>query len=225
MRRSGFTFVEVSVAVAIGAFVTVVAVGALKSVSDSTQRVRDHSQMAAEMRYMTDQLRRDLENLYHDAKPEFTRLTGGPQGIGDNAPTSLTFYTVMHEKARAAEAEADVYEVEYRLMQDADKTLFTRRVWPNPDKDRDPGGLLTVLSTRIIDFNVRFYDGEDWVETWDEEEMREFPELIEVQLVGYWDDKHRPMVKDVFMNIAKGSGDGFDMETGGGGEGLEAGAF
>ena len=62
MRRQGFTFVEVTAAVAIGAFVTLVAVGALKSTSDGTRTVRQHSEMAAEMRFVMQLMRQDLAN-------------------------------------------------------------------------------------------------------------------------------------------------------------------
>ena len=194
MRRQGFTFVEVTAAVAIGAFVTLVAVGALKSTSDGTRTLRRHSEMAAEMRFVTQLVRQDLENMYHDPQLRNVKLVGGPPPAGEEAGESLTLYTVLHQKARVASPESDVYEVEYLLMEGDEGTLFTRRVWPNPDKERDPGGIMTVLSERIVDFQVRFFDGEEWQDGWDEERNRALPDLIEGQVVGQWDEDHRPEV-------------------------------
>jgi type II secretion system protein J len=210
MRRRGFTFVEVTAAVAIGSFVTLVAVGALKSVSDGSRMVREHSEMAAEMRFVTDRVRADLENLYREKQPELMKLVGGVQMLGDEEQGSLIFYALLHEKARTREPEGEVYEVEYGLIEGDDKTVFTRRVWPNPDKEADPGGILTVLSDRIVDFRVRFLTEQEWVDQWSIEDNRKLPDLIEVQIVGQMDDRHAPVVSNFMINYVQGSG---EMET------------
>ncbi len=210
MRRRGFTFVEVTAAIAIGSFVILVAVGALKSVSDGSRTVREHSEMAAEMRFVTDRVRADLENLYRAKQRKLMKLDGGVQMQGDEEQGSLIFYTLLHEKARALEPEGDVYEVEYGLMEGEDKTLFTRRVWPNPDEEADPGGVLTILSDRIVDFRVRFLTEEEWVDQWSVEENRKLPDLIEVQIVGKLDDQRKPVVSNFIINYVQGGG---EMDT------------
>ncbi|MFC1760891.1 type II secretion system protein GspJ [Planctomycetota bacterium] len=217
MKRHGFTFVEVTAAVAIGAFVTLVAVGALKSVSDGTQTVRMHSEMAAEMRFVAGLMQRDLENLYHDSQLQNMKLIGGVEMTEDDKE-SLTFYTLLYQKARATMPESDVYEVEYGLMEGDDRTLFYRRVWPNPDKEREPGGVVTALSERIVDFRVRFFDGEEWTDQWSEEENRALPDLIEVQVVGQWDEDRRPVMRNILVNFAQGEGE-IDVEEGSSGDG------
>lgn len=214
-RRRGFTFVEVTAAIVIGAFVILVAVGALKAVSDGNRTVREHSEMAAEMRFVTDLLRADLENLYRDTQRNFMKLTGGVQMLDDEEQGSLTFYTLLHQKARAAEPEGDVYEVEYGLMEGEDKSVFTRRVWPNPDEDVDPGGVLTILSDRIVDFRVRFLTEQEWVDQWSLEDNQKLPDLIEVQIVGQLDETHRPVVRNFMINFAQGSGEMETLEEGG----------
>jgi len=210
MKRQGFTFVEVTAAIAIGSFVTLVAVGALKSVSDSSRMVRERSEMAAEMRFVTDQVRADLENLYRDNERQYMKLTGGVQMFDDGEQGSLTFYTLLNQKARAQEPEGDVYEVEYGLLEGEDKILFTRRVWPNPDEDVDPGGVLTILSERIVDFRVRFLTEQEWVEQWSLEDNQKLPDLIEVQIVGQLDETRPPVIRNFMINFVQGNG---EMET------------
>jgi type II secretion system protein J len=222
MRRRGFTFVEVTAAIVIGSFVTLVAVGALKSISDGNRTVRAHSEMAAEMRFVTDRVRSDLENLYREKQANLMKLEGGVQMLGDAEQGSLIFYTLLHEKARALEPEGEVYEVEYGLMEGEDKTIFTRRVWPNPDEEADPGGVLTILSDRIVDFRVRFLTEQEWVDQWSTEESRMLPDLIEVQIVGQLDEQHKPVVSNFMINYAHGGG---EMEVlSGGGEGNTSGS-
>ena len=67
-----------------------------------------------------------------------------------------------------------------------------RRLWPNPDKERDPGGILTVIAEDIEVFGVRFFDGMQWQMDWagfNEElaaslvrEEPEIPEELQVKI-------------------------------------------
>lgn len=216
-QQRAFTFVEVTAALAIGAFVTLVAMGAMKSISVGAHTVRTHSEMAAEMRFVADLLQADLDNLYRDRKAENRKLTGGLQPIRDSEQATLCFYTVSRHKARSLHPESDVYEVEYAIMESEDKSLFTRRVWPNPDKENEPGGLLTVLSDRIIAFQVRFYDGSEWLQEWPEE-VEELPELVEVNLVGKVAENKPPVIRSLLVNLVQGSGEMDMEETGEGAE-------
>lgn len=195
IRRSaagGFTLAELLVASTLSGFIAIVAVGALTAVSHSAQTVNQVSEVNAEMRFAARMLARDLANLYRDPSPENIRLIGVSQGADTGGPPFLTFYTVSRAKARADQPEGDVYEVEYFLgsaraheggasgSSDESMILF-RRLWPNPDKERTPGGIVAPIAENIAIFYVRFFDGQEWTGEWTEE-MRTLPMLVEVTL-------------------------------------------
>lgn len=192
-RHRGFTLAEVLVASTISGFIAIVAVGAMNAVSHTSQVVSRFSEVNSEIRFASRMLAQDLANLYRDTDPQNVKLVGVSQGSETEGPPYLTFYTVGRAKARADQPEGDVYEVEYFLgsRQDVDDgrigaaassgesmTLF-RRLWPNPDKDAQPGGILTPIADNIGIFYIRFYDGQEWRGEWTEE-MRALPKLIEV---------------------------------------------
>lgn len=194
MRRSahkGFTLAEVLVASTISAFVALVAVGALRAVADSAQIVNRTGERSAEVGFAARLLARDLANLYRDMDPRNMRLVGASQGSDYSETPYLRFYTVGRAPARVGQPEGDMYEVEYVLMEtpgletsfdeESDATTLFRRLWPNPDRDREPGGILVPIAQNIDVFQIRFLDEEQWVSDWPEE-MESIPQLIEVTL-------------------------------------------
>jgi len=209
LRNKGFTLAEVLVASTISAFIAMVAVGALKAVSDSAEIVNRASETTSEVRFAARMLARDLANLYRDPDPKNMKLVGASQENATAGPASLTFYAVGRAKARSEQPEGDVYEVEYILGRtyqeeeaadpEAESMTLFRRLWPNPDKDRSPGGVLTAIAEDISIFQVRFYDGQQWADEWPEE-MESVPELIEVTL-GYLPEERGEPVIESFIAI------------------------
>jgi general secretion pathway protein J len=189
--NKGFTLAEVLVAATISAFIALVAVGALKTVTDGARLVTQSGETTAEVGFAARLLARDLTNLYRDPDPRSMRLVGASQGSDESPTAFLRFYTVGRAPARVGQPEGDVYEVEYVLKQtvgpetatdtDAGTSLLLRRLWPNPDRDREPGGMLVPVAQNIDVFQMRFYDGEQWVNDWPEE-MESIPQLVEVTL-------------------------------------------
>ncbi len=191
----GFTLAEILVASTISGFIAVIAVGALNAIATSSQKVNQVTETTSEIRFAARMLACDLANLYRDANPQNMKLIGSSEGNAKGGPPFLTFYTVGRAKARANLPEGDVYEVEYflgtRQQQQKEETaegseestILFRRLWPNPDKDRDPGGVLTPIAEKIGVFQVRFYDGQQWGDEWTEE-MQSLPEYVEVTLAN-----------------------------------------
>jgi len=240
VRNRGFTLAEVLVASTISAFIALVGVGALKAVTDSAQIVNHVSETVGEVRFAARMLAGDLANLYRDENPQNMRLVGASQGSATGGPPYMTFYMVGRAKARAAQPEGDVYEVEYVLGQrqqedndapgaEAESTVLFRRLWPNPDEEREPGGILTVIAENIAVFQIQFFDGEQWADEWPEE-MESIPDLIEVTLGTLPEGQREPVIESFVVNCARlmgrsaatapeegtDEGAGREEETGGG---------
>ena len=183
-RKTGFTLVEVMVASTIGAFVMLVAVGTLKAITASSEMVDHNINTASEVRFASSLLLRDLVNFYRDENIENTKLIGTVEESGQESISYLVFYTTGRAKARADQPEGDIYEVEYYLMKEDEKSLLMRRLWPNPnEEDEEPGGILAVIAEDIDAFEVRYFDGEEWSDEWPED-MDVLPQLLEINIVA-----------------------------------------
>ncbi|MBN2180953.1 MAG: prepilin-type N-terminal cleavage/methylation domain-containing protein [Sedimentisphaerales bacterium] len=182
-KREGFTLVEVMVASTIGAFISLVAVGTLKTVITSNEHLDNNINAASEARFAANLLQRDLTNIYRDENTENTKLIGSVEYLAEYSTSYLVFYTINRTKARAYEPESDLYEVEYYLMKEDDKSALIRRVWPNPSDEFEPGGIRTTIAENIDLFEVRYFDGEEWYNDWPED-METLPHIIEVNIVA-----------------------------------------
>ncbi len=210
--NKGFTLAEVLVAATISSFIALVAVGALKTVTDGARLVTQTGETTAEVGFAARLLARDLANLYRDPDPGNMRLVGASQGSDESPTAFLRFYAVGRASARAGQPEGDVYEVEYVLKQtvgpetasdtEAGTSLLLRRLWPNPDRDREPGGMLVPVAQNIDVFQIRFYDGEQWVNDWPEE-MESIPQLVEVTLAILPQEGRPATMEKVTANFAR----------------------
>ena len=219
---------EVLVASTIGAFIALVAVGTLRTITASAERVDSNIEAAAEVRFASNMLARDLVNLYRNQNFRNMKLVG-MANESDEGSSLLTFYTVGRAKARFDQPESDVYEVEYYLVKDKEKSTLFRRLWPNPDpNDEDPGGILTVIAEDIEFFEVRFFDGQEWSDEWPEE-MELIPQLVEVNIVAKPPSRGSPAMDSIMVNLVRSTGAMLDAlesseeEGGGAGSGTEVG--
>ena len=205
LRKTGFTLVEALVASTIGSFIALVAVGTLRTITVSAERVDSNIEAASEVRFASNMIATNLVNLYRERNFRNMKLVGAVNESNEDSSV-LTFYTVGRAKARTDQPEADVYEVEYFLKKNEEKSNLYRRLWPNPDpNDEDPGGILSVIAEDIEFFQVRFYDGEQWAEEWPEE-MEVIPQLIEVNIVGKQQKWGSPAMDSIMVNLVRSTG-------------------
>lgn len=204
-RKCGFTLVEVMLASTIAVFVALVAVSALKAISTSAEMIDNSVNVAAEVRFASKTIATDLANLYRDSNFKDTKLVGTIEESNEDLVSCLVLHTVGRIKARTEQPEGDVYEVEYYLLKDEEQSALLRRLWPNPDKDAQPGGMLSVIADDIDVFQVRFFDGQDWQIEWPEE--TEFlPQLVEVNIAAKVRNKAGLLKESFIVNFAQSSG-------------------
>jgi general secretion pathway protein J len=200
--ESGFTLVEVMVASTIGAFVALVAVGTLRTVMTSNEIVDGYVNTAAELRFASNIIKRDLTNIYRDENVENTKLIGTTEDLGEYDTSYLVFYTLNRTKARSYEPEGDLYEVEYYLVQKEGTSSLMRRLWPNPNDEYEPGGILTAIAENIEYFEVRYFDGEEWYSEWSED-MQTLPHLVEVNIVTKPPSRGSSLMESFIVNLTR----------------------
>ena len=216
-RKTGFTLVEVTVASTMAAFIMLVALGTLKAITSSSETVERNINAAAEVRFASNMIARDLVNLYRDEDTENTRLIGTVEETGDQSTSYLVFYTVGRTKARADQPEGDIYEVEYYLVKDEEKSVIMRRLWPNPHEELEPAGILSVIAENISAFAVSYFDGEEWSDEWPEE-MEVLPDLIEITIVAELPSGGEPIIESFIVNLTRSVSGASDALAAGGQE-------
>lgn len=213
-ESGGFTLVELMVALIIGVFVAMVAVGTLKSISGSSEVISRHIDVSAEVKFAASRIAHDLTNIYRNSDYQKTKFIATVESSGQGFEgTILTFYAVGRAKARPMEKEGDIYEVEYSLVKEDKKSVLMRRLWPNPDKERQPGGVMMSLAEDIEVFQARFFDGEMWLNEWTEE-MNRLPKLVEITIAARIGEGKEVIGDKVLLNFASAAGVTDDSSVG-----------
>lgn len=199
MRNKGFTLLEVLVATVIGAFVAATAVGTLRAVTASREKIASHIAAMSEIRFAGNLLRRDLNCIYRDKKAANVKLTGMPTGAEEEMTSVLTFLTVSRAQARPSYPEGDVCEVEYFLRQEDNQSVLMRRLDPYPYKREEKGGIVYIVAENIIAFGVRFFDAEnnEWQTEWPEDALS-LPQMVRVTLAARMPEQ-KNVVTDSFI--------------------------
>jgi type II secretion system protein J len=183
VRRGGFTLLEVILASTLTAFVAMVAVAGLRSVSSTRQTVDRAWAAADSLRYAADRIERDLASV---VRGQGVIFEGQAADSAMELPMSLRMRVYQNDPARPQAVESDLYEVEYTLLQSEENVLFVRRICPlvgvEIDREETAGGMLTVLSESIVDFQIRYYDGTEWLDEWLTE--TELPRLVMITLAA-----------------------------------------
>ncbi len=191
-QSSGFTLVELMAASVITAFLALVAVGGLVSVTSARGNLDEATEVMDELRYIVDLMRQDMANMHRDRRElMFEGLSEERDGV---AVPRMRFRTIGTVKARPDQPEGDVYEVEYLFSEGTDgKMALSRRVCPivgiETERTQTAGGILTRLSEHTAYWGVRYFNGAEWSMTW-AVEQRQLPQLIELSLAAKVVDKN-----------------------------------
>ncbi len=198
LKSKGFTLLEVLVATVIGAFVAATAVGTLRAVTASREKIASHIAAMSEIRFAGNLLRKDLNCIYRDKKAANVKLTGMLTGAEETASV-LTFLTVSRAQARPSCPEGDVCEVEYFLRQEDDQSVLMRRLDPYPYQREEKGGIVCTVAENIIAFGVRFFDAENnaWQTEWPEDAPA-LPQMVRVTLTARMPEQ-KNIVTDSFI--------------------------
>jgi len=191
------------VASVIGAFIALVAVGTLRTVTSARERVNNNVTVADELRFAVNMMRTDLMNLYRDADRNNVKFVGIIEETDYGPARNLTMRIVGTAKARADQPEGDIYEVQYFLRRDDDKSVLLRRLCPIvgiEDDAETQGGILTTIAENIIDFDIQYFDGSEWLNEWPRD-TKELPPLVQVILTAAnsQEAEEKDMVNRSFM--------------------------
>ncbi len=133
-----------------------------------------------------------MELLSHDieaALPPTGILAGEFNGIDEEDSTGfdcdrLLFYSSAHEP-REEETACDIIKIELALvtLSDTNERVLVRRITTNLLAPRVLEPKEEILCRGIISFNLRYFDGFDWLDNWDSVLQGDLlPQAVEVSL-------------------------------------------
>ena len=186
-RSSGFTLLEVILAVAMTAIVTTALFTTMSGAFNTRRQAEDHLSGRDSARAVMHILRDDLQCV----PPVGGRISGifmgeDASGMNSSDADALTYITA-NPKLKSAQDLADLRGVELRLLKssdDPDYYVLGRMITGNLLATITPEPELQVLARRVVSMNIEYFDGNDWLNEWDSiERDNTLPAAIEVVLV------------------------------------------
>jgi len=169
--RAGFTLLEVMVALAIVALVIGLVYGSFAGTAESKDFIENGNEVYHQGRWAMDKMEADLSTSFLNTRANsYTLFYGVNREGAENLPNDeLHFTSYNHVKYNPTAQESDQQEVSYFVAENPDTGEMTlyRREDPNVDQDNTAGGEVYELATGVIAFNIRYYDGTQWVDDWD----------------------------------------------------------
>ena len=187
-KQIGFTLIEVLIAIAIFAILSVLAYGGLSSVIESKQQTEDALTRLRQLQLTMTKLQRDIEQVSaREAKDEFG---GSLLKLSSGQDSELLIQFTRNGWRNPAElTRSHLQRVAYKL--DEDKLI--RMTWPYVDRAQDAQAIETLLIDNISEIKFKFYDSESWSDNWPKQsafaadEEHDLPRAVEVTIkMGDW---------------------------------------
>ena len=209
-RTPGFTLLEILIATIISAFVALTALASLQAVTKSRDKIDTSINVAAELNFAARMIANDLRNVARTSGS--ANLIGIAPPIEDVPAAHLIVQTVNRAKARPGLPENDIYEVEYFIRtneeeeeEEEEQSQLMRRIWPNPNRDDEPAGIMSCIAENITEFRFAYYDGQEWLTEWPES-MTELPHLVELTLSAHYPHRKNTLRCSILVSFPRRPG-------------------
>ncbi len=159
--RAGFTLIEVLIAMAIFAVLSLLAYGGLNAVMENKEQTAEALQRLQQLQLTMTHLHRDIEQITpREARDELGgKLLSLASG---NSSELLIEFTRNGWRNPAGLPRSHLQRVAYRL----DDDQLIRISWPYIDRAQDSQAIELPLINNVKDVSLRFYDGKSWHTSW-----------------------------------------------------------
>lgn len=178
LGAGGFTLLELLVAAAIVATILVLAYKTVESTAETMRRVSAEADVQHLARVIYARLADELIAADWEQGNARTVFVGG-DGMRDGRPAdTLRFSSRAHVRTQPDAPESDLNVVAYEL----EGGTLVRREERNPMSLSDRSVETEEFARGVAGFNLRYWSGSEWRETWDAARANALPAAVLVEL-------------------------------------------
>jgi len=202
-RHSGFTLVEVMLAILLLAVMMSIVYGVVLSTVTAARRVEEITAASEIGPAILTRIRSDLEAAFLPKEGEYFAGIKKPGSGMDRDRVDF----VSSELAYGSKSDVEeprfhsVNEVGYQVL-DSPKVFGVGALYRREDFfiDSEPlkGGHLVELYDRVKSFSLRYYDGQDWRSDWSSKTQKGLPKAVEIELRIYVNQNGDPSFEQSF---------------------------
>jgi type II secretion system protein J len=218
MNRRGFTLLELVVAMVIFSIVVSAAYALFDASRSVTTRAEFRTQLFQSARAALQAVEEDLRGAVQGSTPFDTGFIGTGGGSEKEPQDKLEFLSVNRYTGASYDVNkiqdkvwgSDLSKVYYSIETDPKKTphglVRERPVELTPvngpvPRDED----IAEVAQDVVFLHFRYYDGSDWLPTWDSTQTLKLPKAVEVTVYvkGEWRDEEviEPFMTRVYLPV------------------------
>jgi hypothetical protein len=192
-RRAGMTLVELITAMMVSVLLIGTAFATFWSSTQAWEKAKRRTEMLRLLEGTADVIIRHLRSI----EPPFMEYNSTFVAIDDSddlaSYDSMTFLSSANARFPRQLAFSDLCEIEFFLESGITDEMTAEavdasdlapglymRIDPTPDDELETGGYLVPLGEIVTSFDIRYFDGYEWVEEWYFES--EVPEAVEFSI-------------------------------------------
>jgi type II secretion system protein J len=173
-NRSGVTLLEMILAVALSAFLLVIAYSTYFGINRSIDLASEEQELLETGRILVELLRHDLRGVVGSQKYP---LKSDVVDIGNETASNIEFVTSSSVNKNPMGLSKVGYEL--RKTKEGDK-IFVRMETRELKGDLKKVGTGFEVSRIITNFDLSFYDGTSWTDTWGESTEGKLPRQVKI---------------------------------------------
>ncbi len=192
---SGFTLIEIMVAIAIAAIVMAIVSYTLISVMENREYLEKETDFYQSAQLILDMISKDFACAFVSSREDYRIFTGEDASYVGDDRDRVDFTALSHFSWKKDAKESDQCEVGYFVLDVAEEktNYLMRRYDATIDTEPGDGGQAMELLKGIKSFNIRYYDGNEWKDQWSLENDVYLPYVVEITLE--LEDMHGDVVK------------------------------
>lgn len=209
---SGFSLIEVLVAIAISSVILLLIYSVHSSITLAIHNFTGVADFYENVDLAINRIDRDISCSYFNRNNKKLCFIGE---CDNNTPYNgkLNFVTVDYKdffmliNPKEQYHRSDIREVGYFLEPDdeiQDLFYLMRREENHYDDDPESGGESSILLENVVDLKFEFRKGNDWTNNWDSREHQRFPKTIRTTLkVRNYSEKDEEFIFISYINLKK----------------------
>ncbi len=183
-NRGGFTLVEVLVALAITALLTMILYTSFSGLTGSAAALNRYSEKYRQIVLFMNQFSGDVTGAFYSRDLPYSNFSLTERNMAGESVSELSFVSFSHQFVSVDPGATDIIRVTYKPGIDDDGNIFiVREIEPNPQVPAYGDSMSETLLTGISSFRILAVTGEDTEdEEWEAESKLKLPDRIAVSI-------------------------------------------
>ena len=184
-KETGFTLIEILIAVAISAVILTIIYGSYAASIDTMDACRESTDINQMARLALGRISEDINCALISSTNERLQFVGKDSEELEGIPMdTLGFTSTSCLSLFRGAKEHRTCEIGYYIRQESDSDIFVllRREESPPDEEPLSGGASLELAERIKGLDFEYYDGKEWLTQWNSKAREALPSAVKIAL-------------------------------------------